>query len=163
MISHPSKSCHEVLTHFVDIKKSYWTFPGNLTSCWPMLYWGQILIYILRVSWQCGMRDSQGVISTRLTVSLREIGERKEKMWVQEFRENINVSKMCPNFMTWLRGVVDHLPWLMIHNIKPTDHGSYHVKGFQDCSMYSWNNKWVQEMSTWVESPCIIHLSKVLK
>ena len=56
--------------------------------------------------------------------------------------------------MTWLRGVVDHLPWLMIHNINPsTDHGSYHVKRFQDCFMYSWN-KWVLEMSTWVESPC---------
>ena len=29
----------------------------------------------------------------------------------------------------------------MIHNIKPTDHGSYHVKGFQDCSIYSRNKK----------------------
>ena len=65
----------------------------------------------------------------------------------------LDIYKMCQNFMAWFRGVADHLPWLMIHNIKPTDHGSYHIKGFQDCSMNRWN-KWVLEMSTWVESPC---------
>ena len=62
---------------------------------------------------------------------------------------------MCLNFMSWFRGIADHLSWLLIHNMKPTDHGSHHVKGFQDCSMHSWN-KWVLEMSTWVESPCTI-------
>ena len=74
-------------------------------------------------------------------------------LWQQDFRENLMVCKMCLNFAARFRGVVDHLPWLMIHNIKPTDHDSYHVKGFQDCSMHSWN-KWVLEMSTWVETPC---------
>ena len=65
----------------------------------------------------------------------------------------LKISKTCINFMAWFRGVVYHLPWHMIHNIKPTDHGSYHVKGFWDCPMYSWN-RWVLEMSTWVETPC---------
>ena len=58
MVSHPSKSCHEVLTHFVDVTKSFWNFPGNLTSCCPILCCGQILIHILRVSWQCEMHES---------------------------------------------------------------------------------------------------------
>ena len=66
----------------------------------------------------------------------------------------LDIYKMCQNFMEWFRGMTDHLPWLMIHNNKPTDYGSNHVKGFQDCSMYSWNKR-VLEMSTWVESPCI--------
>ena len=65
----------------------------------------------------------------------------------------LKISKTCINFMAWFRGVVYHLPWHMIHNIKPTDQGSYHVKGFWDCPMYSWN-RWVLEMSTWVETPC---------
>ena len=68
----------------------------------------------------------------------------------------LKISKTCINFMAWFRGVVYHLPWHMIHNIKPTDHGSYHVKGFWDCPMYSWN-RWVLEMSTWVETPCRLH------
>ena len=43
-------------------------------------------------------------------------------LWQQDFRENLMVCKMCLNFAARLRGVVDHLPWLMIHNIKLTDH-----------------------------------------
>ena len=56
--------------------------------------------------------------------------------------------------MAWFRGMSDHLPWLMMHNIKPTDHGSYHIKGFHDCSIYS-RNKWGLKIDTWVESPCM--------
>ena len=70
----------------------------------------------------------------------------------------LDICKMRQNFMAWFRGMADHLPWLMIHNIKPTDHGSYHVKGFWDCSIYS-RNKWGLKIDTWVESPCTFCLS----
>ena len=46
------------------------------------------------------------------------------------------LSKMCQNFMARLLGVALHLPWVVIHNIKSTHDGSYHLKGFQDRSMY---------------------------
>ena len=60
------------------------------------------------------------------------------------------VFKMCQNFMAWFRGMADHLPWLIVHNIKPTDHGSYHIKGFQDCSIYN-GDKWGLKINIWVE------------
>ena len=64
--------------------------------------------------------------------------------------------EISSKFIACCGGVVCHLPWLMIHNIKPTDHGSYHVKGFQDCSIYS-RNKWGMKIYTWVESPCMTY------
>ena len=73
-----------------------------------------------------------------------------ENMWApfhgqnkaeEEYRMRLVVKisislKMCPNFMAWFGGVVAHLSRLKIHNIKPMDHGSYHIKGFPDCFMY---------------------------
>ena len=70
---------------------------------------------------------------------------------------NLIVSKKCLNFMACVRGVVFHLPWVMIHNIKSTDLGSYHVEGFQDWCMYSRNNHML-EIATWDEKPCSMSL-----
>ena len=62
--------------------------------------------------------------------------------------------KSAPNFMACLRGVIYHLPWLMIHNIKSTHVGYYHAKGFWDWCMYK-ENKWGLGCDSWVESPCM--------
>ena len=56
--------------------------------------------------------------------------------------------------MACLRGVIYHLPWLTIHNIKSTHVGYYHAKGFWDWCMYK-ENKWGLGCDSWVESPCM--------
>ena len=65
----------------------------------------------------------------------------------------LDIYKMCQNFMAWLLGVVLHLPWVVIHNSKSTHVGSYHLKGFQDRSMYK-EKKVGLGIDTWDETPC---------
>ena len=63
-------------------------------------------------------------------ISISKAGDEREEREKAPtgFQENVNLSKKCQN----IRGVVDYLPWLKIHNIKPMDYGSYQVEGYQD-------------------------------
>ena len=76
-----------------------------------------------------GVRIPKGVTVTTNLCTVRQW--RQLRRWISgNFSTVPFLFQNGPNFMAYFRGVLFHLSWVIIHHIKPTTYGYYHIKWF---------------------------------
>ena len=122
----PNPSNHAI--KFWHILEMLHSFPEKIVfqshgHIFPSLYSFPSPVVMPLIKWSSFPVTHECTLHCQVTRSMHGIIQYKVGQQIVKIQVTIQwdfLSKMCQNFMAWLLGVVLHLPWVVIHNIKST-------------------------------------------